>query len=433
MKRPLRATEDRRRKTDATPPDLPDDWKSARLGELNTAVPKSINPMAFPDETFEYYSIPAFQEFGAPVLARGNEILSNKILVENGTVMFGKLNPRVLKVWLVNSASPHRKIASTEFLPILPSDEAAAEFIYYFCQASNLVAQANQLVSGSTPSRERVDKKSFYEILVPLPPLPQQRAIAYALRTVQQARAARQRELTLERERKAALMEYLFTHGTRGEPRKQTEIGEMPESRRVAKLRNLANLITKGASPKWQGYDYREEGVTFVRSQNIGWGRLELDELVYLPEAFNRKENKSIMKSNDLLINLVGASIGRAAVATEEIEGGNLNQAIAIVRLNEDYSSHFGMYFILTESGQVQLHKFEKDIARANVSLDDINNYLVPFPNMEEQQSIVRILRACDAKIAALEREAQVLDELFRAMLDELMTGKLSAVPLMRD
>jgi type I restriction enzyme, S subunit len=273
---------------------------------------------------------------------------------------------------------------------------------------------------------KEITKSNFKPISICLPPLPEQRAIAHTLRAVQQAKDARQRELTVERERKATLMEHLFTHGTRGEPCKQTEIGLMPDSWGVVKLGELVNLITKGASPKWQGFDYRDAGVAFVRSQNIGWGRMELDELAYLPEAFNRKERKSIIKRNDLLINLVGASIGRAAVATEQIEGGNLNQAVAIVRLKEDYNPHFGMYFILTESGQVQLHKFEKDIARANVSLDDINNYLVPFTNVEDQERVVHVLRKTDVKIDALEREVRSLDELFHAMLDELMTGRLS-------
>ena len=68
------------------------------------------------------------------------------------------------------------------------------------------------------------------EFSVVCPPLPEQRAIANILQTIQEAKFTRQHEIALERERKAALMDYLFSHGTKGEPRKQTEVGEIPES-----------------------------------------------------------------------------------------------------------------------------------------------------------------------------------------------------------
>ena len=54
----------------------------------------------------------------------------------------------------------------------------------------------------------------------------------------------------------------------------------------------------------------------------------------------------------------------------------------------------------------------------------------VVVPSVEEQLGIGNVLQACDTKITALEQEAQHLDELFHAMLDELMTGQRSAVPL---
>ncbi len=73
-------------------------------------------------------------------------------------------------------------------------------------------------------------KSSFKSIIIHLPPLPEQRAIAHILQTVQSAIQARRKEIELEREHKAALMQYLFTHGTRNEPTKMSEIGELPKS-----------------------------------------------------------------------------------------------------------------------------------------------------------------------------------------------------------
>ena len=130
------------------------------------------------------------------------------------------------------------------------------------------------------------------------------------------------------------------------------------------------------------------------------------------------------------MVNIVGASIGRAAVVNDIVEGGNVNQAVAIVRLKTGVEPFFVMTFLLTLGGQFQLHKQKKDIARANLSLQDVNNLLIPLPSVTEQTETIEILQSCDTKIAALEQEAARLDELFHAMLDELMTGKRSAVPL---
>ena len=65
-----------------------------------------------------------------------------------------------------------------------------------------------------------------------------------------------------------------------------------------------------------------------------------------------------------------------------------------------------------------------------NINTQTIKNVLLPIPVYSEQREFVETCHALDIKIAALEQETQYLDELFHAMLDELMTGKRSAVPL---
>ena len=86
----------------------------------------------------------------------------------------------------------------------------------------------------------------------------------------------------------------------------------------------------------------------------------------------------------------------------------------------------FIAYFLET----IRLETFNDKTSVPGINRNHVHNAVVGFPSLDEQHTIAATLRACDAKIAALEREAQVLDELFRAMLDELMTGKLSALAL---
>ena len=63
-----------------------------------------------------------------------------------------------------------------------------------------------------------LSKNHILDYHFPLPPLPEQREIAHVLQTIQETKLARQREIALERERKAALMDFLFSHGTKEEP-----------------------------------------------------------------------------------------------------------------------------------------------------------------------------------------------------------------------
>ena len=65
-----------------------------------------------------------------------------------------------------------------------------------------------------------------------------------------------------------------------------------------------------------------------------------------------------------------------------------------------------------------------RGVSQSNINATKLKDFLIPLPSCPEQKIVADILRACDAKIAALEHEASLHDELFRAMLEELMTGE---------
>ncbi len=62
-----------------------------------------------------------------------------------------------------------------------------------------------------------------------------------------------------------------------------------------------------------------------------------------------------------------------------------------------------------------------------------IKNLKMSLPSISEQRIIADVLQCCDSKIAALEQEARLLEELFRAMLEELMSGRLPARALVEE
>jgi type I restriction enzyme S subunit len=258
------------------------------------------------------------------------------------------------------------------------------------------------------------------------PEIPEQRKIAAVLSLVQWAIEQQERLIALTTELKKAFMHKLFIEGLRGELQKMTEIGPVPESWEVVPLGNLATKVSKGSSPRWQGFEYVTNGILFVKSQNVGTGQMDFSERVYLPREFNDKEKRSILRNEDILINLVGASIGRVALGTPEIEGANCNQAVCFVRMDNARSlKEFIVFYLLSPAGQQQIFFQKKDIARANLSLLDIRSLKIPIPQPNESKEIATIFTQIEQKIELCKRKKSTLVDIFRTLLHQLMTAQI--------
>ena len=141
--------------------------------------------------------------------------------------------------------------------------------------------------------------------------------------------------------------------------------GALPDGWKKSTIGEIASLITKGSSPKWQGFDYADSGVLFIRSQNVRWGSLDLEDVQCLPKGFREKHRSSTIKVGDVLLNLVGASVGRAAIATDDLDDSNCNQAVGIIRLAESgVIKDYLLRFLLSPEAQRHIHGTKVDVAR---------------------------------------------------------------------
>ena len=205
---------------------------------------------------------------------------------------------------------------------------------------------------------------------------------------------------------------------------------QIPDGWCWASVEQVTSLVTKGSSPGWQGFEYCAEGVPFVRSQNVRWGALELDDLVYLPKTFNDLHQNSIVRAGDVLLNLVGASIGRAAVATEAIDGANSNQAVGIIRLIPgSFSSRLFVHVLLSPVLQSYIAKTKADVARANFNLDDIRPTPIPLPPSDEQEiietEVAERLSQIEAAKDAIDHDLLRAARLRQSILKQAFEGKL--------
>ncbi|MDZ8032684.1 restriction endonuclease subunit S [Nostoc sp. DedSLP04] len=247
-----------------------------------------------------------------------------------------------------------------------------------------------------------INQANLQSLPIIIPPLPEQKTIAHTLRTIQKAKETRQRELELERERKAALMQYLFTHGTGNEPRKQTEIGEIPESWIVSRFDSLCVLQ--------RGFDITKKEQKPGKIPVISSGGIS-------------------SYHNLVKVNGPGVIIGRkgtlGTVYYVDCDYWPHDTTLWVKEFNENNPLFIAylLYFL-------NLKRFDSGASNPTLNRNTVHAMTIAYPKKEEQQEIAAILKACDRKIQALEKELTLIDELFHAMLEQLMTGKISTQPL---
>ena len=156
-------------------------------------------------------------------------------------------------------------------------------------------------------------------------------------------------------------------------------------------LRDCAEVIFSGITPKSGGDAYTDgDGVLFIKSGCLSIdGTVTVDETSKIKhEIHNGLMKSSKLKSKDVLIAIVGATIGKVGLYNYDREA-NINQAIAAVRLKKDVLPEFLVAYMLSPMGQTYLEFLKRPVARANINLQEIGEIGVPILTIEQQQQFI--------------------------------------------
>ncbi|MBN2094337.1 MAG: restriction endonuclease subunit S [Candidatus Zambryskibacteria bacterium] len=192
----------------------------------------------------------------------------------------------------------------------------------------------------------------------------------------------------------------------------------------VKTLKDIAEKISSGATPLSGGdaYTNKEVGIPFIRSGDINADKnINFDDLLYIKEDIHQKKLKSSqLKKGDVLIAIVGATIGQVSLYDYEQEA-NINQAIAIVRVNKDVNPEYIKEYLLSTIGQNQLNKIKRPVARANINLEEVGSIKIPLPPLSIQNKIVEMMTKAYQDKKEKEVEAgKLLESIDIYVLDQL-------------
>ncbi|EON77204.1 Type I restriction-modification system, specificity subunit S [Lunatimonas lonarensis] len=202
---------------------------------------------------------------------------------------------------------------------------------------------------------------------------------------------------------------------------------ELPEGWEWCRLGEICSKTGSGSTPSGGKSIYQNEGIKFIRSQNVYDDGLRLEDVAFISEQIHQKMNGTIVRPEDLLLNITGGSIGRCCIVPKSFDEGNINQHVAIIRPFFEFIGYFIHKVICSPYFQKQIIKAQTGAGREGLPKNKMDNILIGLPEEEEQKAIVEKVDSLMKKCRALEEEISQSEQhaqmLMQAVLKEAFEG----------
>jgi len=405
---------------------LPEDWQVVRLGdELIEQKQKNRNEQSLPVYTISnvYGFILSDEFFEKQVYSRN---LTNYKIVEKGDFAYNPYRVNVGSLALFRGDNPGLVSPAYTVFRVRSSDRLDPDFLLMLFKSSSLRSEIERVAMSRGSVRRSLAYKDLSDFHIPLPPLPEQRAIAHVLRTVQRAKEATERVIQATRELKKSLMRYLFTYGpvpveeAERVPLKETEIGLVPEEWKVVRLGEVVKKARSGGTPLRSKKEYWNGSIPFALIEDLTASGLYLYRTKEsISEEGLRNSSAWIVPEGSILLSMY-ATIGATAVNKIPLA---TNQAILALVPTENLNAEFGALLLSYKADE--LARFNVQSTQKNINKGIVLRFFIPLPPLSEQRAIARVLRTVNKKLQAEEARKQALEELFKTLLYNLMTGKI--------
>lgn len=350
-------------------------------------------------------------------LAYPNTIVANSMNILIGSVglcdYFGCVSP----VYYVFRAKKYNNI----------------KFLNYVFQTVGFQRELRKYANGILEIRLRVSSSDILKRFIPFPSEIEQQMIAEFLDRecgkIDGLKADIQAQIdTLEQYKRSVITEAV-THGLNpSAPMKDSGIpwvGEIPQNRVKAKIKNVASMIRSGTTPLSAVSEFFENGtINWIQSGDIYGKKYINDVSMKITElALASSSSLKIVRKPFIVMAMYGGSVGNTAISLID---ACTNQACCCIKPND--KTNFGfLYYWLLFCREDFLIKAEGG-GQPNISQNKIRNEYIFIPPLDEQQEIADYL---DNKCAEIEQiiadkksQIETLDGFKKSLIYEYVTGK---------
>jgi type I restriction enzyme S subunit len=407
--------------------EIPEEWDVLKLGDER--IVRQIKAGGTPLRTIkEYY------EDGAIPFVRIEDITTAGKYLNNTELKITEDGLRNSNAWLV----PERSILYSMYasygevvintipvatnqaiIAMIPSENIDLEYLYY---------SLNQIKTTlykylRTTTQKNLNAEIVKNLMIPRPPLLEQKRIATILSTVDEAIQKTDEIIGKAEELKRGLMQRLLTRGIGHTKFKQTDIGEIPEDWEVSRLEDVLLLCQYGLSVPL----FETGARPIFRMNNFENGYVIPNDIKYA-NIDDATFNQFKLNRGDILFNRTNSYdlVGKVGIFLLD---GDYTFASYLIRLRTDPSKadpFFLNYYMNVESSQNSLRSLAtRGSSQSNINATNLKSMLIPLPSLAEQRKIASVISSVDGKLAVESRRRDRLDHLKRGLMQVLLTGRV--------
>ncbi len=273
-----------------------------------------------------------------------------------------------------------------------------------------------------------LNRNTVNDILFPLPEKDDQKAISGALDVVARSIDLQTDLVTRSLELNRAAMRDLFTRGLRGEPQKDSEIGPVPESWEIKALLELCT-ISSGGTPRKSVAEYWNGKLPWVSGKDLK--RPTLDDAIDHISEEGAAAGSKIAPADAVLILVRGMGLAKDLPVSRILRPMAFNQDLKALISKGEVTGSFLRSAIYNRKDALLSRIVPSAHGTMTLNLDDLESFKIGYPtDPEEIGEITATVDAIDSKIDLHKRKKTFLGELFRSLLQKLMTGEIRVADL---
>lgn len=351
-----------------------------------------------------------------------SEIGSDKNILQDGDIVIPKMQPQMGNVFL--NTEHKRFIGSTELLEYSISEKYNHLFVYYLITSNKFLSDLAKLESGKT--HRRVNPIDLLKIKIPLIPRPKQDQIVAQIEPIEKKIKELKAQITQPQEVINKVFARKFGFDLENADEKKKNMIHYSSLIDVAneelkfdislKYRYIFNKYVKNSSknewielgkivevkggkrlPKDQNITEEDTGFKYVRVDDLSWsGIFDLENIKFISEENHKKIKNYISKENDILLTIVGATVGKCGLVPLELEGENITENFArlIILGKEKYLPEYINYCLQSKTSVYQIDEYKGRSSQGKLALFRIKKIKIPNIEPELQQKIVNEIKA---------------------------------------